>query len=732
MRSVRSRIATLGAAVGLLGVVLSALPPILEVEEALGLGWLFTVRGPIAPPAEVAIISLSRDSADALEVSSDVDEWPRARHGDLIERLTRAGAAVIAFDIIFDAPRVAEPGGDARLAEAIATAGNVVLVERVREVPHDFGIGERRFRPIEPFREGALSTAPFMLPLVPARVSQSWTFGRGDDTPSLPAAVLHAFALPVHDRFVAMLMQARPDLEGEHAALDMTAVRLHGLQTVMRRLRALFAADSELARELLRAIGPASGEDTRALRALVELYAGSDSRYLNFYGPATTIESMPYHEVFESAPSALRERVGGRAVFVGFAEHRRRSEQQDFFDSVFSERSGQRLSGVEIGATAFANLLRSESVKPLSLPMHWLLTAAWGLAVAAQSLWLRGVTAIAAAAGASAVFAAAVHLAFQHHGMWVPLVVPLGVQLPLALVAGLSWNYTLLRGQRERIHAALGYYLPAGEVKRLADETAWPRSSRQLVFGTCLVTDAEHYTTLSEALHPAELGDLMDAYYDALVQAVDRHGGVVSDIGGDSMVAVWPTTRSVDAARAAASRAALAVLDAVESFNSQRVSAELPTRIGLDSGQLLLGNVGASGRGEYRAVGDIVNTAARLQGLNRLLGTRVLVSAASVVESPDFVYRAVGDFLLVGKRTPITVMELRSKRDADSELVESFARALAQFRSGDWDRAEGALRDLAGRFPADRAAHFFLAECRRLRGVHPRGDWDGVVRVTVK
>src|SRR5690606_16115700 len=155
------------------------------------------------------------------------------------------------------------------------------------------------------------------------------------------------------------------------------------------------------------------------------------------------------------------------------------------------------------------------------------------------------------------------------------------------------------------------------------------QASRELVHGTCLVSDIERYTTLSETLHPTMLGELMDAYYDVIVQAVHRHGGIVSDIGGDSMIAVWPAASSAAETRTAATRAALEVLEAAEAFNRGQVHGRLPTRIGLDSGQLLLGNVGASERGEFRAVGDIVNTAARLQGLNRLLGTRVLVSSAA-------------------------------------------------------------------------------------------------------
>jgi len=730
-----ARIVRLGLVVAAVGTVATLLPPVQELEEAIGLGWLFTARGPIEPPADVAVVALSSETAEALGVSRDVDEWPRTLHAELIDRLQNAGASVIAFDIIFEARRDDDPEGDIRLAEAIAGAGNVVLAERVTEIEHRGLIGERRILPIEAFRDGALATAPFILPLYPARVGQAWTFGRADGTPSLPAVTLHAYALPQHGRLLTLLIESRPALVSELGEIGLDAVARDGLQEVMRRLRSLFLADPSLGMDLERRLAdwPESREN-RALRALVALYAGGNGRYLRFYGPAGTIDTIPYHDVLDADPETLRRRLADRAVFVGYSE-KRRSEQQDFFDSVFSERSGQRLSGVEIGATAFANLLHREPVRPLPWLEGWVLIGLWGALVAAVSLSLRGFAAAGAAGAAAAVFAAAALYAFEAHGIWAPLVIPLGLQLPIALVAGLSWNHVVLRRQRERIRSALEYYVPAEVVDRLAAKAS-PRASRDVFYGTCLVTDAEQYTTLSESVSPAELGELMDAYFDVLVEVVHRHGGVVSDIGGDSMIAVWPTTRSADAARAAASRAALDVLAGVDEFNDARAFEVLPTRIGIDSGQLLLGNVGASGRGEYRAVGDIVNTAARLQGLNRLLGTKVLLSAFAVPETSGLDYRPLGEFLLVGKRTPISVLELRSSGEGAKttfELDEAFADALALFRRGEWRAAESAFLRIVERFPADGPARFYAAECKRLGERFPNGaGWDGVVQVTVK
>src|SRR5690606_16092174 len=128
----------------------------------------------------------------------------------------------------------------------------------------------------------------------------------------------------------------RPDAAGHwRAAAGMAAVQQHGLQEVSRRLRALFRADPELTHDLQSATR-SSALDVR-LRALIELYAGPDSRYLNFYGPARTIETISYDDVLSLDDAALREIFADRFVFVGISEQLS-SEQQDEFVTVFSER----------------------------------------------------------------------------------------------------------------------------------------------------------------------------------------------------------------------------------------------------------------------------------------------------------------------------------------------------------------------------------------------------------
>ncbi len=127
----------------------------------------------------------------------------------LIDQLVSAGAAVIAFDVLFEEPRDSED--DRLLGQSIRDARNVLLFERVEETPSAVGMSERRVLPLPDFKAGALGSAPFVLPAVPIRVGQFWTFGRAAaNWPSLPVVAVQAYLLGSYEAFVTELERAKP------------------------------------------------------------------------------------------------------------------------------------------------------------------------------------------------------------------------------------------------------------------------------------------------------------------------------------------------------------------------------------------------------------------------------------------------------------------------------------------------------------------------------------------
>ncbi len=728
----RRRVVMLGAVLGIAGLLTNFAPVTSRLEEALGLRLLFTIRGPLPPSPQVVVVGVSRDAARAIGQTTELDTWPRDLHANLLERLDAGGASAVAFDLTFHERR---PGaGDALFAASIERAGNVVLLEWTDSDVVPLGGSaeawlETRRPPLPELKAAALGSAPFVLPTVPVSVGRFWTFGRAsDDTPSLPVVALQAHLLPFYEDFLQLLEVVEPGITTPWPQTRAAVQERGNLESTMMTIRRGFQSNDDLGsaarRELERRSYSAS--TVSALQVLIDLYSGPSSRFLNFYGPARSVATLPYDHALEGTGV----NVAGKLLLVGLSEPRQ-PEQQDDFISVFSQSTGVNLSGVELAATAVSNLLERRALAPLPLPLQGALIAVLGVAFGT----LVGRSTVPRAAGVAALagsfYFGLAYWQFTGAHVWLPLVVPLAMQLPISFGAAVWWNYRELAEQRERVRTALGYYVPQSLARKLTEQTLAPGADRQLLHGTCLVTDAERYTSVAERLPPAELAVLVNDYYQAIFRVVQAHGGEISDTAGDSMVAAWASSRPDAGARLRAAQAALAILDAVEEFNRAHADSPLPTRIGLESGEMLLGNIGAEQRYEYRAVGDIVNTAARIQGLNQLLGTRVLVSAATLagVVLPA---RDVGTFLLRGKQLPVRVLEPRSAGcRLDERGFEAFAAALDAFRRGDWQGAHDGFAALLRRFPDDGPSRYYDALTLHMRQSPPT-TWAGAVQITTK
>ncbi|HUL82450.1 MAG TPA: adenylate/guanylate cyclase domain-containing protein [Gammaproteobacteria bacterium] len=710
-------------------MLLSAVPAVLREDQSLGLGLLYAARGYLPTPEKVVVVSISRDSAEALGQPSELDRWPRTLHADVVDSLAAAGAEAVAFDVFFVEPK----DDDARFAASLARAGNVVLAEPIdQRVVGGSGSGvsglkESRVLPVDPLAAASLGSAPFVLPTVPFAVDQFWTFGPSGDIPSLPAVALQAFLLRDFDSFRTLLATARPSVRLPAGRAQLVAS--HDLGAAMRDLRAEFRADPALAADLRDLLARQSDPDSSVdLQALIDLYSGPDSRYLNYYGPARTIRTIPFDRVAAAAAADLD--LAGKMVFVGGSDPQQ-SEQKDVFHSVFSELSGSNLSGVEIGATAFANLLDGRSIVPLSMPAHLLFVLVWGVAVGVFVAGSSTRTAFLVAVLGATGYGAWILWEFSARNSWWPSLVPLAIQLPAALVLGVLLNYADVVRQRERIQIALGRYVPEDVVRRLSEQSAQSTPDRRLLHGACLCTDVESYVTVSESLRPGELAALMDDYFNLLAQVVKQHGGFVVDAAGDTLIAVWAAAGSYADLRLGACRSALAIVAAVDDFNSRR-APRLPTRVGIESGELLLGDVGPQQRVGYRAIGDIVNTATRLEGLNKLLGTRVLVSDATLAGTTELAARDVGSFLLRGKTTAVRVHELLgSDVAARRELVDRFPAALELFANARWPEAARAFAALRNAFPDDGPTAFYAARSAAYEKRPPR-SWGGAIIVEAK
>lgn len=748
-----SKAIVLGLLTGIVGQGVSLAPFVLDLEENIGLDLLFSLRGTRQAPPEVVIVSIDKESAQNINIPNDPRKWPRSYHARLIENLIKQGAAVIAFDIIFDEAKSMEE--DQLFSEVIRKADNVVLGEYIEreKLPLSGKRGaqagsldiEKVVAPIPPLAKAAVALAPFPLPKVPIRVNQYWTFKtEAGDTPTLPVVVFQIFAMGVYDEFIHLLEKVSPSQAKKVSYDREVIITSRNIENVIREIRSLFEEEPLLGEKMLKELENSrlrsvDFKKTQMLKSLIKMYQSTRSRFLNFYGPPGTITTVSYHHILElqekAAPKQKQFDFSGKAVFIGLSE-RSLSEQKDGFYTVFSQSSGLDLSGVEIAATAFANLIEEKPLQSISFWAHLIVLFLWGVVIGMVCYYFPTFIAAVAALGLSVLYFIFSEYQFKAMGSWYPLVLPLLIQSPLAFFTAVAWKSIDINRERRHIKKALEYYLPVKAVEQIMKNLGDFQTSKQLVHGICLYTDAEKYTSLSETVSPEELSNFMNNYYETIFKPIKQHGGVVTHIAGDSVLAIWVKESLDSALGIQACQAGLEIAKAVDQFNRSSDKLKLPTRIGLHSGNIMLGSMGAMDHYEYHPIGDIVNTSERIQGLNKYLGTRTLVSEEVIGQLGGFLTRELGKFLLLGKTKPLSIHELLCRMEEVSDLQRKqcamFAEALNAFRRRSWEEAMEGFRELIKGLGKDGPSLFYLRLCEQYRESPPEESWDGVVRMTEK
>ena len=747
-----SKAILLGFLVGVFGLVASPFRIVLEIEENVGLGLLFKLRGARQPPSDVVVISIDRESSERLDLPDNPDKWPRSLHARLTDTLAREGARVVSFDVHFIEPRI--PRDDILFARAMGRAGNVVLTEplKEKEVPVAGGDGSaeashnivRVVPPIELFTQSAAATAPFTLPRIPFKVNRYFTFDPGaGDSPSMPVVMLQLFGMDAYQEFVRLLERASPDQAGKLPPDRDAAMKSLGVKGLIRKIRGIFEGDPALADRMRRELDSAqtlsgSAQKRRVLESLIRMYGGPRNRYINFYGPPGTVTTIPYYQALAIRDGMLgnkRVDLNGKAVFVGLSEVLL-AERKDSFYTVFSKANGTFIAGVEISATAFANLLEDAPVKPIGLPAHILVLLGWGVLMGVLSRRFQIGAAAASVMGLCVLYVLAARYRFETRNEWLPVAVPLFFQAPAAFFGAVVWNYLDANKEKQNIKSAFEHYLPKDVVDQLSKDIAHIQTGGRVVYGICLFSDAAEYTTLSEIMDPHELGKFMNRYYETMFRPVKRHGGFVSGVIGDSMLALWVSAGSEVDYRDKACFAAVDIDKELKSYDESFEGVKLKTRIGLHCGQILLGHIGAMDHYEYTPMGDIVNTASRIEGLNKFLGTTVLVSDEVFHRNDGYLARDCGKFRLKGKSTPVRVHELWCRvEDSDERQRDAcavFAGGLAAFQRGAWDEAREIFQRLIEELGEDGPSRFYLGLCESYQKSPPDQPWDGVVHMEKK
>jgi len=267
--------------------------------------------------------------------------------------------------------------------------------------------------------------------------------------------------------------------------------------------------------------------------------------------------------------------------------------------------------------------------------------------------------------------------------------------------------------------------IASGNEARLGGET------REL---TLLFSDIAGFTAISERVAPDALVVQLAEYLEVMTGAIRAEGGTIDKYIGDGIVAFFNAPRLLPMHAAAACRSALAAQAALLALHARWAAAgqpAFPTRIGLNTGAVLVGNIGTPERFAYTAIGDAMNLAGRLEGLNKTYGTALLASeAVQIAAGPGFAWRRVDRVAVVGRRQGTLVFELLGETGQPPPSLtlarDRYEAALDAYMAGRFAEAASGFAEAALLLPGDRAADVMAQRARALAQNPPGPDWDGV------
>ena len=740
---------------GLFGALISGSHFGKTLEENFGLTFLFKLRGVRTPPDDIAILAIDKKSANFFQLKQQPYKWPRTIHAQAVTLLSSLGATAIGFDLFFEETRSAED--DKAFAEAIQKSGNVVLLQRLTKGA-DFSdpiannsaakpfISEQLV-PVVPILAGqAAALAPFPLPQTPAKLNQAWLFKDGaGDIATLPTMMFALFRPAIWAKFIKLLRQDAPSLLKISPALISPALsaqsgRPERLDIVVQQLRSFFLSDPTLSPRLMSIAAKqvdqaaTSPGEQKLLGSMFRLFAGSSSLIINYYGPPGTITTFPYFTLLENDPTKTNPDLRGKAVCIGLNHEAEMAEKDGFF-TTYSNAEGKHISGVEVAATIFANLIDGSIINPVHVIGAVALICFMAVTIGTISQTLTPIAGGIAGLGLCCIYLTIAYFLFSVRYLWPPLIVPVMLQAPLTYLAVTIYNQKQLRREKKNIASALRCYIPESIVAELAQDFSQILRKRDDVHGICLYSDLENYTVLSENADHPELTQLINRYYEEMFRIVKRYSGVILDIRGDSMLALWPNDARSPIPVQQSCQAALALSAVFNGPDSPR-QYNLPTRIGLHQGNISLGNIGALDHFQYTITGDTVNTVARIESFNKQLKTRLLVSETIAENATGMACRKMGTFLFVGKKKPLAIYELIGAKDAVSEqqarLGACFNEGLAYFEEARWQEAARLFAQCSVLNPNYGPPLWFqqLCNCYQLR--MKADSWDGVIHLEQK
>ncbi len=643
---------------------------------------------------DIRLILVDQNSLDwGRDVNGWSWPWPREVYGAIIRHCRQRGARAVALDILFTEPSIYGAGDDQTLGEALAAHGRVAgTVFLGKET------GDRLAWPDDlPFSGIDVRVAPDL---------------RENPVPRFPRA---AFPIPEVAANAALLcnVQLSPDPDGVYRRISLLG-RFDDRYLVALGLGPYLAAEPEAAvtvdRQTIR-VGdraiPIDAEGRTILRFRGP--AGAHAAYSAAAVIQSEIRRMEGETPVIDDPEAFKDKY----VFVGFSA-------PGLYD-LRPTPGGGVFPGVEIHATALDNFLSGDFVRTVSSFQTFLVGAGLTLACVTIMAFLAHPGIIVGVGLLFALLAPAVSAVYYLNGWWLHLMF-CETAVATAVFLGVAIKYATEGHQKRFIKNAFKHYISPAVIDQLIndpDKLQLGGDRRVLSF---FFSDIESFTALSEKLDPRELTGLLNEYLTAMTDIITEEGGAVDKYEGDAIMAFWnaPLEMADHADRCvkAALRCQAKLAQLRPYFREKlkgKMGQDLHMRIGMNTGEAVVGNFGSHAKFDYTAIGDAVNLASRLEGANKEFGTYAMISGHTRdAMTADFGFRELGRLQVVGKKAEaVTVFEpmYLKEFDAKKELYAAFFEGLSLFYEGKLQAAETAFSQIA-RF--DAAAGAYHRKCKEL------------------
>jgi adenylate cyclase len=556
--------------------------------------------------------------------------------------------------------------------------------------------------------------------------------------------------------------QDRPLLPspGQRAAVgfgrNIRALNVHtDADDVIRRVPMSFEVDGEkvpsMAAELVaRGIEPMSDADSpRPPRRPPTMLT------LNFQGGADDIPTYSFADLHACAAKDdkdfFKRHFGGKIVLIGTVldvEDRKITSKRFATapEGARAERcalprpvAGQKfardsIAGVYIHATAVNNLVRNDGLIEFGRIGAAISSFAFAALAATAALVLGPVFAVFAVIGLAIAWIAGATVALRH-ALALPLVEPLIAGLA-ALVATIGYRFVIADSGKRLLRQSFALYLAPAVIEKMLSSNKPPALGGEMRNITVYFSDIADFSSIAEKLPPAELVAGINEYLSAMTDVIEAHGGFVDKYFGDAIVAVFGAPLDDPDHAANAVQAALrcaAWLDVPDRVNAA-FGHTVRQRIGLSSGEALVGNIGSRRRFNYTVMGDVVNVASRLEGANKLYGTTVIASEATVaLTGRTFVWRELDAIRVKGRGQTVKIFEpLGIAGEIAPDLLsraQAYGEGLTRYRARDFATAAERFACVAG---DDRPSALFLERARQLVQRPPGPEWDSVTEQELK